>query len=271
MADEGSIQNLEAEWHDFLVEFHANTEEAKQRIQKVDLFPDKNIVCFVLYKTFSPEECQFLIDSIENIGFNKLLYGGNYRTNTRTQIVQKSLADEFLHRVQDFLPKQWPGKDNTSQWDLMNLNEQIRICRYEPGQYFAPHFDGIYKRSYQEQSQLTIMAYLNDSFTGGHTNFLDETTKPPTLTHALKPETGMVLIFQHEIFHEGEAVITGKKYIMRSDVVYKRFLSAPMSKEEQEARDLLATAERHEDQSNHEEATKCYRKAFKLWPALEKE
>ena len=43
-----------------------------------------------------------------------------------------------------------------------------------------------------EQSQLTIMAYLNDSFTGGSTNFLDDTTKAPhKITHALKPETGI--------------------------------------------------------------------------------
>ena len=41
-----------------------------------------------------------------------------------------------------------------------------------------------------EQSQLTIMAYLNDAFTGGNTNFLDELLKPPAITYALKPETG---------------------------------------------------------------------------------
>ena len=113
----------------------------------------------------------------------------------------------------------------------MNLNEQLRICRYEPDQYFAPHYDGIYKRSFMEESKLTIMAYLNDAFTGGHTNFLDDRSKPSAVINALKPETGifvpikisnfmflalgMVLIFQHDMYHEGEAVITGRKYIMR--------------------------------------------------------
>jgi tetratricopeptide (TPR) repeat protein len=56
-----------------------------------------------------------------------------------------------------------------------------------------------------------------------------------------------------------------------SDVMYKRILIEPISKEEDEARGLLALAEQLEDQSNHEEAAKCYRKAYKLWPALEKE
>ncbi|CAF5019378.1 unnamed protein product, partial [Rotaria magnacalcarata] len=34
-------------------------------------------------------------------------------------------------------------------------------------------------------------AYLNDSYTGGHTNFLDDNTKPHDITYALKPETGI--------------------------------------------------------------------------------
>ncbi len=60
-------------------------------------------------------------------------------------------------------------------------------------------------------------------------------------------------------------------YVANSDVVYKRVLIEPISKEENQARELLARAEQLEDQSNHEEAAKCYRKAYKLWPALEKE
>jgi hypothetical protein len=53
--------------------------------------------------------------------------------------------------------------------------------------------------------------------------------------------------------------------------MYKRILIEPMSNEEQTARNLLAQAEHFEDTSNCEEATKCYRKAYKMWPALEKE
>lgn len=103
----------------------------------------------------------------------------------------------------------------------------------------------------------------------------------------------MVLIFQHDMLHEGEAISTGKKYIMRrsvirskerrfkllnsfllrmviSDVVYQRVLSQPMSNEEHQARLLLTQAEHLEDASNAEEAVKLYRKAYRLWPALEK-
>jgi len=53
--------------------------------------------------------------------------------------------------------------------------------------------------------------------------------------------------------------------------MYKRILIEPLSNEEQQARNLIAQAELFEDQSNHEEAVKCYRKAYKLCPGLEKE
>lgn len=58
--------------------------------------------------------------------------------------------------------------------------------------------------------------------------------------------------------------------MINSDVIYKRVLVEPMSENEREARDLLAQAENLEDQSCYEEASKCYRRAYKLWPDLEK-
>jgi hypothetical protein len=42
------------------------------------------------------------------------------------------------------------------------------------GQKFAPHFDGFFRRSNGERSQLTFMVYLNADFTGGETKFYGE-------------------------------------------------------------------------------------------------
>ncbi len=36
MGDEGSVQDFEVEWAEFLVKFHADNENAKQRIRKVN-------------------------------------------------------------------------------------------------------------------------------------------------------------------------------------------------------------------------------------------
>ena len=34
------------------------------------------------------------------------------------------------------------------------------------------------------------------------------------------PEPGKVLIFQHNVFHEGSLLISGCKYAMRTDIMY---------------------------------------------------
>ena len=56
-------------------------------------------------------------------------------------------------------------------WNVCGLNERFRYYRYEVGQYFAPHFDGCFRRSDVEESLFTFMIYLNDDFEGGETKF----------------------------------------------------------------------------------------------------
>jgi hypothetical protein len=34
------------------------------------------------------------------------------------------------------------------------------------------------------------------------------------------PAKGMALLFRHELFHEGSALAKGRKYVLRSDVMY---------------------------------------------------
>jgi hypothetical protein len=36
------------------------------------------------------------------------------------------------------------------------------------------------------------------------------------------PKTGMALLFHHPILHRGDPVIAGRKYVLRTDVMYGR-------------------------------------------------
>jgi prolyl 4-hydroxylase len=58
------------------------------------------------------------------------------------------------------------------------------------------------------------MVYLNEEFTGGATAFHDFHLE-------VAPRTGMALIFQHLVLHEGCELIDGTKYVLRSDVMYE--------------------------------------------------
>ena len=131
---------------------------------------------------------------------------------------------------------------------VLNCNERLRFLKYDDGEYFKPHYDGAYTRSNGETSHLTVLLYLNDTFTGGETTLLnseffgtkDDEWQPifkdkwekrakqdgkcVTLgkkNHiAVKPRKGSVLLFQHDVFHEGSKLISGTKYLIRTDVMY---------------------------------------------------
>jgi predicted 2-oxoglutarate/Fe(II)-dependent dioxygenase YbiX len=132
------------------------------------------------------------------------------RNNERVMFEDHSLAATLLQRVAHKAPPDIHGMR------LVGANELLRCYRYKPGMRFAPHSDGAFVRNESEQSWYTLIVYLNDDFEGGHTTFLVE----PEVS--IKPETGMALLFQHPIVHEGSVVTSGIKYVVRSDLMYRK-------------------------------------------------
>jgi len=61
------------------------------------------------------------------------------------------------------------------------------------------------------------MVYLNEEFTGGETKFYQDDR---TLRVTVSPKRGMALVFAHFQLHEGAPVVDGRKYVLRTDVVY---------------------------------------------------
>ena len=62
---------------------------------------------------------------------------------------------------------------------------------------------------------LTVMVYLNDVPSGGETEF------QPSGFRVI-PKAGTVLVFQHDLLHQGAEVLNGTKYVLRTDVMYHR-------------------------------------------------
>jgi predicted 2-oxoglutarate/Fe(II)-dependent dioxygenase YbiX len=104
---------------------------------------------------------------------------------------------------------------------LVRLNERLRFLRYDPGQKFVPHLDGQYRHpdGSGERSFITVELYLNEGFKGGETTFIDTNNANHRVSFPIK--TGLVLIFEHRISHEGTAVKEGRKYAMRTDAMYR--------------------------------------------------
>jgi hypothetical protein len=174
---------------------------------------------FVIRDFLTPEECDRFIDLSEVVRYQDApisTLGGfvmhkGIRDNARVMIDDPAIAETLGERARPLLPPTW------SDWELVGLNERFRFYRYDPGQKFKAHFDGYFERPNGERSHFTFMVYLNDGFEGGPTAFYE---CDPVLR--VQPERGKALVFFHHQLHEGMPVVSGRKYVLRTDVMYRR-------------------------------------------------
>jgi prolyl 4-hydroxylase len=177
---------------------------------------DYNKDIFVIEDFLSAAECENLIAQSEAIGFEeaKVDMGGGkqalfkgVRNNDRILYENENLANKLWQKARPFLPAQ------IGNYTAVGLNYLFRFYKYSPGQRFKMHRDGSYQRSETECSFYTFLIYLNSGFEGGDTEFEHICT--------VNPKQGALLIFFHPLRHEGKLLLSGSKYCLRSDVMYK--------------------------------------------------
>ncbi len=171
---------------------------------------------FLLLNVLSPEECDLFIRVTEGQGFESapVTTGRGFmmipelRNNGRVMVDDPLRAAWLWGRVWRYVDEHY------GSFHAVGLNERFRYYRYEPGEYFKWHGDGAFIRSENERSLYTLLIYLNDDCEGGTTDFRGGLS--------VKPVRGAALVFEHGLIHQGAEVISGKKYVMRSDVMYRR-------------------------------------------------
>jgi prolyl 4-hydroxylase len=192
-------------------------------INKQLLVTDKEL--FTLAHVLSPAECARMIAWAESQGFheapvtvgiNRYMMIPDLRNNTRVMVDDPAMAQSLWPRLEPFMPKR------IGAYCAVGLNERFRYYRYESGQQFDWHRDGAFVRSDDEQSFLTLMLYLNDDCDGGTTDFMFVTDDELRVV----PRMGMGLVFSHPLYHRGAPVLAGKKYVLRTDVMYRRDASS---------------------------------------------
>lgn len=169
---------------------------------------------FTVSDFLSADECKSYIDLAERIGFEdspiNTAFGPqirkDVRNNTRVMLDDPGRANDLWSRILDYVPHRLGG------WQVCGVNERLRFYRYDVGQQFDWHYDGYFERTNGERSRLTFMIYLNDGFKGGETAFEEV---------AVTPEKGLALFFIHQILHTGRPVVDGRKYVLRTDVMYR--------------------------------------------------
>jgi predicted 2-oxoglutarate/Fe(II)-dependent dioxygenase YbiX len=174
---------------------------------------DINPGAFVIDDVLNAEECAALIRRAEDQGFElaPITTAKGFKVDLETRNNDRVIFDDvhlatlLWSRVRHAVPQILAVRQ------AVGLNERFRLYRYAPGQRFSWHSDGVFRRASGEMSLLTFMIYLNDGYSGGETRFED--TK-------VVGRAGMALLFHHGMVHEGAEVTEGRKYALRSDVMY---------------------------------------------------
>ena len=187
-------------------------------------------------------------------------------------------ADKELRGTSSSIEEEGDGDDDgsTVQYALRGINRRFRVYRYAPDQneMFAPHIDagfppgGVsldddvqqegtpflhwdsshqYPTTNEVVSRLTVLMYLNEDFTGGHTKFYEPVAAEGSVGSgenaviaSFKPRTGSILVFPQAVseaaverartiwpLHEGSPVTSGNrpKYVIRSDVLFETIVN----------------------------------------------
>jgi hypothetical protein len=164
----------------------------------------------------SADECAGVIARAEALGFSPTggLYPAGYRDNDRLVIDDDALADLLWGRLAPLVGAEGNG-------EASGLNRRFRLCRYRGGQSFCVHRDGPYVPSGTRRSLLTCQVYLNDAgeMRGGSTRFFADASGGEAIA-SVRPEVGMAVVFDHRLWHDGEPVVEGTKWVLRTDVMF---------------------------------------------------
>lgn len=214
-------------------------------------------LAFVIDNVFSLEDCQKLLAAGElsapwtpaavNAGPEDTEGAvlPDYRKSSRILLDNQELADDILGKLRPHLPGDLHNAPSSRFWQfdqgslpkgralgtriqLTRLNERLRYLKYLPGDFFDEHCDAVYYTpDGSEMSGLTLQVYLNGSpetLSGGATRFKSDET--PNIVVDVDPRLGRVLIFeQGTLLHTGEKVLEGEKYVVRTDLMYRRVSS----------------------------------------------
>ena len=170
---------------------------------------------FLIEDFLSREMCDHFIEKGEQVSFEeaKVSVDGRQvkikgiRNNQRIMFKDQILADTIWNKIKPHVLLDF-GK-----YKANGLNEMFRIYKYEEGQRFKMHRDGSYQKNEKECSFFSFLIYLNDDFEGGET-FFENGIK-------IMPQLGDALVFHHPLRHEGKPIISGIKYVLRTDIMYR--------------------------------------------------
>lgn len=246
----------------------------------------RNSNAFVIENAVSPEVCESILNVCENeLHFGDYNAGKNNHGAMQI-VISEQVADALLGVIGPHIDLEGvidadvdlrddDAETNKKSYALKGVNRRFRIYRYAPNQNesFAPHIDAgfppggtslddgkahdgtpflhwdashQYPSASEVVSRCTVLLYLNEDFSGGHTKFYEAlserngSTEEGDVIASIKPRAGSILVFPQAIseaaverarhqwpLHEGSPVTSGErpKYVIRTDILFETILN----------------------------------------------
>jgi prolyl 4-hydroxylase len=180
--------------------------EARRKILSVD--PRIEVVKHLL----SPEECAYLMRRGQPL-LKPSLVDDPVTGRGKPDPIRTSHGAGFVPHDEDLVIQRINARLAVASGTDVRQGEALYVMRYAPGQEYRLHHDAL--SGLKVQRARTAVAYLNEDYEGGTTDF-------PDLSISIRAERGDVLIFQnidaegrpHPLMrHAGQPVTRGAKWI----------------------------------------------------------
>lgn len=193
--------------------------DAGLMVRREDLLPR----AFALHGLLSNAEAGSYVQAAESHGFHdsdvSREFPSDVRSNSRlihfsdalAGALWRRLAPHLVHR--DIYLIQPMGYGAAGRWKPVGVNPCFRISRYNVGEHFAAHRDGMYVNENIESSIYSVVLYLNEDFSGGELELPHNTM--------FKPRTGTAVLFPHDTLHTAHAPVHGTKYVARTELMFR--------------------------------------------------
>ncbi|CAJ1442395.1 unnamed protein product [Effrenium voratum] len=266
-------------------------EEAEVSVKRWDI---PGCDAFVLDDVLTEEECRSLICQAEGLWSfwedDPARPRITFRNAHTVEVTHSSLAQRIWRRVAGWVQPEVSLSEDDDRfevdiegtWRPCGMNPKLLLSRYLEGGHFSPHTDdGTTVIDFNERTFYSCVLFLNASAWGGHTRlYADEqmrkelqkdeegrlTGDASLVLAEVEPKPGRMLVFYHRLMHEG--VPAAEKYIIRTDVLYRRAPAVCTAPEDLEAFQMYQDAQLLAENGDCDGAARLFRSAFKRSPAI---
>ncbi len=197
-------------------------------VEAIPNVPDRNL--YVIDRVLTAGECKQIIQVAESRGALERHTSPNspeyaYRDHHRYKFQSTGIADVLWREtVLERVFETRIGRGTRAAGRAVGLNPELKLYRYSGAESFGRHIDGSEVVSGADgktigRTEYTVLFYLS-STVGGDTVFYDDEGHRIA---SIVPEQGRVVLHRHGdhcLDHEALPVAEGRKYVLRTDVVF---------------------------------------------------